>query len=237
MKNRNEINYTVRIAVIIFCLAGLAVITYLVQTNRISAFDDAIYGFFYEHRNPVLTAIMIPITYLGNWQVIMGGSLLLLAVPPIFKSFGIPVAGTAIVVNAVKSLAKVIVKRPRPESVLHLIKQGGYSFPSGHASVSVAFYGMLIYFLRKKLIEDQDNRWNRMPSNIGFSIEKSTSHKINGRIKADILTIAGALLIFLIGISRIYVGVHYPSDVIAGWLLGCAFLNLSIVLCEWFTSK
>ena len=66
MKNRNEINYTVRIAVIIFCLAGLAVITYLVQTNRISAFDDAIYGFFYEHRNPVLTAIMIPITYLGN---------------------------------------------------------------------------------------------------------------------------------------------------------------------------
>ena len=74
MKNRNEINYTVRIAVIIFCLAGLAVITYLVQTNRISAFDDAIYGFFYEHRNPVLTAIMIPITYLGNWQVIMGGS-------------------------------------------------------------------------------------------------------------------------------------------------------------------
>ena len=225
MKNRNEINYTVRIAVIIFCLAGLAVITYLVQTNRISAFDDAIYGFFNEHRNPVLTAIMIPITYLGNWQVIMGGSLLLLVVPPIFKSFGIPVAGTAIVVNAVKSLAKVIVKRPRPESVLHLIKQG------------VAFYGMLIYILRKKLIEDQDNRWNRTPSNIGFSKEKSTSHKINGRIKADILTIAGALLIFLIGISRIYVGVHYLSDVIAGWLLGCAFLNLSIVLCERFTSK
>ena len=58
MKNRNEINYTVRIAVIIFCLAGLAVITYLVQTNRISAFDDAIYGFFNEHRNPVLTALI-----------------------------------------------------------------------------------------------------------------------------------------------------------------------------------
>lgn len=54
---------------------------------------------------------MIPITYLGNWQVIMGGSLLLLVVPPIFKSFGIPVAGTAIVVNAGEESGKSYCKK------------------------------------------------------------------------------------------------------------------------------
>lgn len=237
MKKRNEINYAAGTAVIILCLAGFAVITYLVNTDRISSFDNAVYGFFYARRSPIFTAVMTPVTYLGNWQTLVGVSLVLLIVPPLCRGFGLPTAGAAVFTEIVKSTAKNIIKRSRPSSKFHLIKQGGYSFPSGHATVSFVFYGMIIYSLRKKLLENEDDRWNSIPSNIGFSIKKSTKHTKENRIKAAFVTAVGILIIFFIGISRIYLGVHYPSDVLGGWLLGGALLTASIMIRERFTKK
>ena len=99
--------------------------------------------------------------------------------------------------TAANVLLKLFFARPRP-NYPRLIEESGYSFPSGHAMGSLMFYGLLIYFL--------------------WQSKFSKTLKVIGTI---ILT----LLIFLIGISRIYLGVYYPSDIFGG------FLASSFLLC------
>lgn len=86
---------------------------------------------------------------------------------------------------------KVLISRPRPTGE-HLTYATGFSFPSGHAMLSMAFYGFIAYLL-----------WINLP------------HK-GGRWGAGLLI----LLILAIGLSRVYLNVHYASDVLAGFLLG-----------------
>ena len=88
--------------------------------------------------------------------------------------------------------------RPRPNE-FRLIEETGYSFPSGHAMASTAFYGLLIYIVHEK---------------------------IKNKILGNTICIMLVLLILLISISRIYVGVHYTSDVIAGTCFSIAYLVL-----------
>lgn len=96
---------------------------------------------------------------------------------------------------------KELLARPRPSGE-HLAYATGFSFPSGHAMVSTAFYGFLAY-LALRFIPGR-----------------------SGRIIASILII----LIFLIGISRVYLNVHYFSDVVAGFLLGAIILLVFVRL-------
>lgn len=93
-------------------------------------------------------------------------------------------------------LLKHIVQRPRPTEY-RLIDESGYSFPSGHSMVSAAFYGFLIYLIFKNVK--------------------------NKYIKSISITLL-SLLVCLIGISRIYLGVHYTSDVLAGFLISILYL-------------
>jgi len=104
------------------------------------------------------------------------------------------------------SLGKLTVHRPRP--VAAVVLESSYSFPSGHASIAVAFYGFLSYLLIR-------------------STEK--------RPMQLTLFIATGLLIALIGLSRIVLGVHYLSDVWAGYLVGTLWLLVAISLSEWLT--
>ena len=94
-------------------------------------------------------------------------------------------------------LIKLIIRRERP--INSLIYVGGFSFPSGHAMVSMAFYGMLIYIFYR-LLE-------------------------NNKLKLFLISLCG-VLIFLIGFSRIYLGVHYFSDVIVGFSVSLLYLDL-----------
>ena len=97
-------------------------------------------------------------------------------------------------------LLKQIVQRPRPTE-FRLIEENGYSFPSGHSMVSMAFYGYLIY-LTYRNIHHKGLKWSIM--------------------------VLLSLLILAIGISRIYLGVHYTSDVLAGFLISFSYLILFI---------
>lgn len=91
---------------------------------------------------------------------------------------------------------KNIIQRPRPDE-FRLIFETGYSFPSGHSMISMAFYGFLIYL--------------------------SIKYLKNKKLKIILITLLSVLIIF-IGISRIYLGVHYTSDVLAGFMISVCYL-------------
>ena len=95
---------------------------------------------------------------------------------------------------------KQIIQRPRPTEY-RIIDESGYSLPSGHSMVSMSFYGYLIYLIIKKIK--------------------------NKYLKISLVTLL-TILIISIGISRIYLGVHYTSDVLAGFLVAISYLIIYI---------
>ncbi len=119
---------------------------------------------------------------------------------------GLLLAMSGILAPALNLALKEVATRARPDAVMALVDESGYSFPSTHAVFAVAFYGALIYLL---------NHWEAFP----------------GRPKAR-WAIQGALLllIFVIGASRVYLGVHWPSDVLGGYLFGGLCLSALIAV-------
>ena len=110
------------------------------------------------------------------------------------KKIGISILSNVAIVTVLNQLIKRILQRPRPTEY-RIIEETGYSFPSGHSMVSMAFYGYFIYLIYK-YVKNKYVKW--------------------------ISIILLSLLICLIGISRIYLGVHYTSDV-----LGCFLISIS----------
>ena len=186
-----------RIVVGIAALVMFAVILCCVQTGAIAGFDDAIRSFFYDLRSDSLTPFVKAVTYIGNWQGIVILCVVLLAVKPLRLTYGVPVSIGAVFVTILNKLIKNAVQRPRPDDILHLVNEGGFSFSSGHSITSMFVFGMLIYLVRTN---------------------------VENRTLANVLTVILAIPMICIGVSRIYLGVHYPSDVLAGWCLGIAVI-------------
>ena len=103
-------------------------------------------------------------------------------------------------VTILNQLLKRILQRPRPTE-FRIVEESGYSFPSGHSMVSMAFYGYLIYLIYK-YVENKYIKW--------------------------ISIIMLSILICSIGVSRIYLGVHYTSDVLGGFLISISYLIIYI---------
>lgn len=154
-----------------------------------------------------IARILLFFTYLGNWEVIIGLSVVAIIVLGFFrKKREIIFLITAVVGGEIiKELIKFFVHRSRPNVSFALISESGYSFPSGHALMSVIFYGTICYFV----YEIREKKWQKIFSFIFF----------------------GAI-VFIIGFSRIYLGVHWFFDIIAGWAIG--FLIL-VFLYRFFT--
>lgn len=203
---------------LILLLLGFGVVLEAVLTNRVSQLDDTIRFFLYSKRTPFLSSLLIPLTYLGNWQAVTAVSVLLILIPETRFRVGLPSGIGALLSHAVNHLVKGQVCRTRPDAVFHLISQGGYSFPSGHSMTGIFFYGMLLYSARRMILE--------------FDAALPEEARKKRIYCARALTVFGILLIGLIGISRIYVGVHFPSDVLGGWLLGGALLVLAVMIRE-----
>ncbi len=178
-------------------IVGFCLIFYFMITGISSGFDDGVRNFFYGLRNDVLTPVVKVITYMGNWQTIVALCLVLLAVKRTRTVYGIPVSAGAVLVTVINKSIKHIVQRPRPDDILHLVNEGGFSFSSGHSITSIFVYGLLIYLIREN---------------------------IKNKTAANILTVILAVPALCVGPSRIYLGVHYPTDVLAGWCLGIAIL-------------
>lgn len=182
---------------VIICLTIFFLILENVLDKEIEQFDNMIYTWLSNIIKEPITTFAKIITTMGAGYVII--PICIISVIYFWKKK----ESKYIIVNLIiiffsNQLLKRIVERPRPEGY-QIVEELGYSFPSGHSMVSMAFYGLFIYFIYKKV----KNKYIKWISIILISI-----------------------LIALIGISRIYLGVHYASDVLAGFLLSISYLGL-----------
>ena len=116
------------------------------------------------------------------------------------KKIGLSILTNLAIITILNQLLKRILQRPRPTEY-RIIEESGYSFPSGHSMISMAFYGYLIYLIYK--------------------------YVENKNVKCILISLL-SVLICLIGISRIYLGVHYTSDVLGGFLISISYLVIYI---------
>jgi len=160
-------------------------------------------------RNPILTKIFFWVTLLGKWEVITVFTLSLFVSLWLLnhRRYILPMLAAILGSEAFTQLGKLLFHRHRPLSALYV--ERSFSFPSGHATVAVAFYGFLTYIVMR-----QAKRWET---------------KVN-------ICFAGIAVVLLIGFSRLYLGVHYLSDIWAGYLVGALWLIAGISLCEWLRS-
>ena len=186
-----------RLAGLLPAAAALLFFGWLAQAvshGRMQHFDDRVRILVHAHAGPILTAAMR-----GIWVVGEPAFLIALGVPVAWwfvrtgrtramLRFAITVAGAEVF----DQLLKLAFHRVRPATFFGLAEPMGYSFPSGHALVSFAFFGALVVFAAPR-------RWWYY--------------------------VAAALPITAIGYSRIYLGVHYPSDVLGGWAAAVVWLS------------
>lgn len=189
--------------IVVFLLLIFAAITDDVFEKEVMRIDPLMYDLLIKNiRCEWLTEIMKVITQMGGFYVlpIICISVLIFAKN---KEIGLLMTTNLVFIALLNIILKMIVQRPRPTYML--VPENGYSFPSGHAMTSTAFYGLIIYLIYKNVK--------------------------NVKLR-NISVVIVTMLIFLISFSRIYLGVHYTSDVIAGTIFSIAYLICIINLYE-----
>ena len=176
----------------IVIVVGLAV---LISADLTDAFDQAIIDAL---RSPLIHDLLVPlraITELGStWAVIVVAVVAFAFAAAIGPwRHGVIAAITILLASIANAVLKVAIRRERPELLDPLIVERGFSFPSGHSALGMVAYGILAVLVSR----------SRLP-----------------RPWRTAIIIGLGALVALIGISRIWLGVHYPTDVIAGWAAG-----------------
>ena len=197
MKCKTDSIMKIWIAAGVLGIGAFLFILYMAAAGNAYIIDDPVRGLFYSIRADWLTPFVKVITYMGNWQSITLLCIILLIMKPTRRTYGLPVSAGAIAVTVLNKIIKSLVERPRPDDIVHLVHAGGFSFPSGHSITSMFVFGLLIYLVRTNM---------------------------QNRHAANILTVVLAIPMVCIGLSRIYLGVHYPTDVLAGWSLGIVMI-------------
>lgn len=187
--------------------AGLAVLVFLFRKpmRNFKWVDFTVFNWLDAHTSPGRNKFILFITFLGNHKFLVPANLLLILYFLLVRNlswFSIRVAAIAISSLVLMLVLKSLFRRKRPLAPL-IIAVKGLSFPSGHAIMSVTFYGLIIYILYHSSING--------------------SWKIVGVFCLVILTL-------LIGFSRIYLRVHYLSDVLAGFVIGFLWLQVSLTV-------
>jgi membrane-associated phospholipid phosphatase len=173
--------------------------------NKQESFDQRIFEKVHTWVSPEFTSFMKSVTFLASWEFILSLSFVILIYFLFIKKhhwYSLKIPVVAIGSISLNVLLKNIFGRPRP-FLPHLVEASGLSYPSGHAMISFSFYGLLIYLAWVE-IQNKTVRW--------------------------IVCLSLLILIHLIGFSRVYLRVHYASDVLAGFALGTVWLIISIYL-------
>jgi len=194
------------------CVIGFALMSLLISDHKIIRFDSFVITFIQGFESPPLTSAMKFFTFIGSapFVILLSLFLLFFLYKVLHHRLELILFSAAIIGStALNGLLKHLFHRVRPN--LHrLIDVGGYSFPSGHAMNAFTVYVMLSFLF-----------WRHIPSKWGRSI----------------LILISIVMIFAIGSSRIYLGVHYPSDIIGGYFASGFWLTTAIWFFQFYQEK
>lgn len=194
--------------ILLFILLSLGILWFIVHEVLIEKennIDTAVISVFSAHTNPHLTYTMELISFLASKYFLIAGYAVLIGWflfhhKKKIVAFSVAVIGT--IGFLLVFVMKIFFRRNRPLNPL-TEKLQDYSFPSGHTTSGFVFYGLLIYLVWQSKLQ--------------------TAYKC-------MLSVFLLLLSLLIGASRIYLGMHYPSDVFAGLCLGFAWLMIALLI-------
>ena len=171
------------------------------------ALDLRIQSVVHGYASPNLTRVMLALTWIGSPSLLLPGTAVIAA----FLWWRRLHRDTVTFLIAMTGTGILIVvlklyfRRLRPDIPWALVDENSFSFPSGHSIVAVVLYGSLLVLGLLHLCTS----WERLAVSVVM-----------------VVTVLG------IGLSRIYLGIHYPSDVAAGYLVGCIWLA-TVTLAEW----
>ncbi len=193
---------------VVLVLFACALVAFVFIIRRVfylhnNKFDFLVFDYLSKHVDKENNSIMLFFTFLGTHKFLIPANLVLIAYFLFIKKhkwYSIKVPAIALSSLGLMFGLKFLFDRPRPLMPL-LFDAKGLSFPSGHALMSVTFYGLLIY-ITFKTIKNRPLRWT--------------------------LIIMLLLLVLIIGFSRVYLRVHYASDVIAGYCVGFLWLVICV---------
>ena len=179
---------------------GFAIFLIMIQLGTMQRWEEAFALQIIQSRTPSLTRMMYFFTNLGKAFPTVAIALLLFVFPSSRADLALKTAVSIFIVSAAAYLIKRIVRRDRP--IDHrLVEEKDHSFPSAHAATSAAMYGTIAL-------------------NLGQLVPSAVLP----------MTLLAVLLSFMIGFSRVYLGIHFLTDVIGGWLLGTGVAGLVTLL-------
>ena len=187
-------------------------LAFLVEGQAFVEFDRVIISYVQGLETAVLTQLMELFTFIGSAPFVLFLSLIIIVLfYKILHHRQELILFIFVIAGSVllNYLLKLFFQRARPD-LNRLIEISGYSFPSGHAMNAFTFYGMLAFLL-----------WRHLPI----------------KFWRGILIVCSSSMIFAIGISRVYLGVHYPSDILAGYVASAFWLSFAIYFFESFEKR
>ena len=169
---------------------------------QLAGFDSFILQRVGEWRSSELTVVFVNLTAVGSLTVVallsLIGAAFLMSIRARREAIQLfLIVGAA---QGLTELAKNSIERPRPSAIPALVEAAGFSYPSGHALMTTAFYVTLALIVNRHI--------------------RSSSQRV-------ILAVSVTVIVFAVALSRVYLGVHYPSDTVGGTLLG---LGLALLL-------
>ncbi|HEY2493430.1 MAG TPA: phosphatase PAP2 family protein [Paenibacillus sp.] len=195
--------FTESFIISLVCATGFALIAILVGEQNIAGFDNRLISLIQGQENVYLTPIMKFFTFIGSGLPITIITIMIMVVLYAVLKFRWELlffVGVVVGSALLNVVLKLIFHRARP--TLHrIVEANGYSFPSGHSMAAFTLYGILCFLLWKHA---------------------------RVALTRTLLIVIGSIMIAAIGVSRIYLGVHYPSDVVGGYLASGTWLAVSI---------
>ncbi|MDK8192675.1 phosphatase PAP2 family protein [Paenibacillus sp. UMB7766-LJ446] len=190
------------------CLAVFSIIALSISDNQIHRFDDSLITWIQGMESQGMTRWMELFTWIGSGIPVVIITILSMVVLYVFLKHRreLLFLGCVIAGSAIlNTLLKLMFHRARP-TIHRIIEVSGYSFPSGHSMAAFSLYGGLAFLI-----------WKHIPTAVGRVL----------------MIIVSAMFILMIGMSRIYLGVHYPSDVVGGYFMSGCWL----AVCIWFYQR
>lgn len=187
------------IVILVFLIIGIMVR----NTNEGILFDVFILDVIHKQHSTLLFTIMKIVSFIGSAYFLIPVMLVTLIYTTIKKKYYISklLLSSTLGSYIMNFVLKMIFQRGRPLEYF-LVDQGGLSYPSGHSMVTMTFYMTLAYIISKVIRKKDNKKW---------------------------IYLFSYTMIILMGISRLYLGVHWPTDVIGGYLIGYVYFNLSII--------